>query len=243
MDAQPDLAGVAELLADRSRAGMLLELVDGAARPAGHLARIAGVSASTASSHLSRLEAAGFVVVETSGRTRRYRISDPRVVSAIEALLPLARTAPPTGLRAVDRWERLRVARSCYDHLAGTLGVDLLAGLLERGALVRTDGISGTMPGPTDRLSAAVPSVPYVLGGAADGMFSELGIELDALRSRRRPLIRACTDWSEQRHHLAGSLGAAVMTGMLERGWVTRREGRRDLRVADPAAIATWLAA
>lgn len=241
MDAQPDLAAVAELFADRSRARMLIELVDGAARPAGHLARIAGVSASTASSHLARLETAGFVTVEASGRTRRYRIRDPRVIAAIEALLPLAATEPPVGLTAVDRWRRLRVARSCYDHTAGTLGVDLLAGLVERDALVRTDGIAGTLPGPVDALSSRVTPVPYELGEGADAVFREIGIDVDLLRTGRRPLIRICMDWSEQRHHLAGALGAAVLTRMVDLGWVTCREGGRDLRVDEPEHISGWI--
>jgi DNA-binding transcriptional ArsR family regulator len=220
---------------------MLLELVDGAARPAGHLARIAGVSASTASAHLARLESAGFLDAEVSGRTRRFRITDLRVIAAIEALLPLAPTAEPVGLRAVDQWQRLRVARSCYDHLAGTLGVDLLAGLLEQGALVRTDGVDGTAPGPHDELSAPVPAAPYEPGPMAPDMFGRIGIDVEVLRQGRRPLIRACMDWSEQRHHLAGALGAAVMTRMNDRGWVATREGRRDLRVLEPDSIGAWL--
>ncbi|SJM68847.1 helix-turn-helix transcriptional regulator [Gulosibacter sp. 10] len=242
MEAQPDLAAAAALFADRTRARMLIELVDGAARPAGHLARIAGVAASTASSHLARLEAAGFVAVEVSGRTRRYRIADPRVVAAIEALLPLASTEPPVGLTAVESWRRLRVARSCYDHLAGSLGVDLLAGLLERGALVRTDGIDGTAPAPTDALSARVRNAPYAPGPGAEAVLGRIGVDLDALLGARRPLIRVCMDWSEQRHHLAGALGAAIMTRMLDLGWVARRSGRRDLRVLELESIAAWLA-
>ncbi len=241
MEAQPDLAGVAELFADRSRARMLIELVDGAARPAGHLARIAGVSASTASSHLARLEAAEFVTVEASGRTRRYRITDLRVVAAIEALLPLAKTERPVGLAAVDRWQRLRVARSCYDHLAGGLGIDLLAGLLEQDALTRGDGVDGPAPAAADQLSSRVATAPYALGPAAEAMFGRIGIDLASLHARRRPLIRVCMDWSEQRHHLAGGLGAEIMTRMTGLGWIARRAGRRDLRVLAPEAIANWL--
>lgn len=241
MDAQPDIAAVAELFADRSRARMLIELVDGSARPAGHLARIAGVSASTASSHLARLEAAGFVGVDVAGRVRRYRITDLRVIAAIEALLPLARTEPLVGLATVNAWRRLRVARSCYDHLAGALGVDLLTGLLEHDALVRTDGIDGTAPAPTDELSSRVKAPPYALGPAAPGLFAQIGIDLDHLRASRRPLIRACMDWSEQRHHLAGALGAAIMSSMLDQGWIGRRSDARDLRVLQPESIAAWL--
>lgn len=241
MEDYTDLAGVAELFADRSRARMLVELVDGAARPAGHLARIAGISASTASSHLVKLTTSGLVDVEASGRTRRYRITDHRVITAIEALLPLGRIEPPSGLRAVNEWQRLRVARSCYDHVAGGLGVDVLAGLLESDALVRTDGIDGTAHGSGDQLSSPVATAPYVLGPAAAEVFGELGVDVDTVAAQRRPLIRACVDWSEQRHHLAGGLGAAVMTSLVDRDWVVRRARGRDLRVAEPEKIADWL--
>lgn len=241
VEAQPDIATVAELFADRSRSRMLFELIDGAARPAGHLAQIAGISASTASSHLAKLEAAGLINVEVSGRTRRYRITDVRVIAAIEALLPLARTESPIGLTAVDRWQRLRVARSCYDHLAGSLGVDVLAGLLEADALVRSDGIAGTAPGPGDQLSTQLKTAPYALGPAAEETFTQIGVDLDTLRSGRRPMIRACMDWSEQRHHLSGALGAAIMSRIIALGWVKQRTGRRDLRVLKPESISQWL--
>lgn len=242
MQAQPDIAAVAELFADRSRARMLIELADGSARPAGHLARIAGIAASTASAHLARLQTAGFVDVETTGRTRRYRIADQRIVAAIEALLPLARTEPAVGLNAVNEWQRLRVARSCYDHLAGRLGIDLLASLLERGALIRIDGVPGTSPRPDDQPSTRPRTAPYQLGPAAAPVLAEIGVDLDGLRTQRRPLIRICMDWSEQRHHLAGGLGEAILTRLLDLGWVTRPTGRRDLRVERPEAIAGWFA-
>ena len=239
---QPDIAAVAAHVADRSRARILLELVDGSARPASHLAAMAGVSASTASGHLSRLVGAGMLTVETEGRTRRFRLADERVVVLIEALIPLAATDRPTGLRAHTRFERLRVARSCYDHLAGTLGTDVLAGLLERGALVRTDGVDGIARGRDDRLSAAAGSAPYRVGAAGEAMLAEIGVDLAALDRAARPTIRACTDWTEQRHHLAGGLGAAVMTAFVEKEWVRRRgPGRRDLEVSAPDAIAAWL--
>ncbi|GAB2542211.1 ArsR/SmtB family transcription factor [Brachybacterium huguangmaarense] len=241
MDPQPDVAAVAAHFAERSRARMLLELIDGTARPASHLARAAGVSASTASAHLARLEASGLVEVEARGRHRRFRIADERVVVVLEALIPLAATPAPAGLRVHSHLERLRVARTCYDHLAGTLGTDVLAGLVERGALVRLDGVPGSGRGPDDALSAPVATAPYRLGDPAQELLGELGIDLAALDRARRPLLRACVDWTEQRHHLAGGLGAAIAAAFVDRGWVERREGRRDLAVRDPASIARWL--
>lgn len=240
-DVQPDIAPVAAHFAERSRARILMELIDGTSRPASHLARVAGVSASTASGHLTRLLDAGLVVASESGRHRRYRIADERVFVALEALIPLAETPRPSSLRTHTRFERLRVARTCYDHLAGSLGTDVLAGLLESGALVRTDGYDGGVPSPTDELSAPVRDVPYALGVAADEVFGAVGISLAAVRDARRPALRACVDWTEQRHHLAGGLGAAVFAAFVEKGWVERREGRRDLLVNRPERIQTWL--
>lgn len=238
---QPDISTVAAHFADRSRARMLLELVDGCARPASHLASVAGVSASTGSSHLARLLEAGLIEVTAEGRHRRYQITDDRVVVVLESLLPLAITPQPNGLRAHSRWQRMRVARSCYDHLAGGLGTDVMAGLVERGALERIDGISGTAPGAQDPLSAPVPQSPYRLGPEAPRMFGQLDIDVDELGRAPRPMLRACTDWTEQRHHLAGGLGAAVLDAFLGTGWVQRRANRRDLRVERPERISKWL--
>lgn len=243
MEPQPDIAAVAAHFADRSRARMLMELIDGSTRPVTRLAQAAGIATSTASEHLARLAHAGLVRVEPDGRVRRYRLAGPQVVLVLEALLPLASTPAPSGLREHTRWERLRVARSCYDHLAGTLGTDLLAGLLEAGALLRTDGIEGTMRGPHDRLAAAVVECPYALGPVAAEWFAAIGLDLATVKDARRPLIRCCTDWTEQRHHLAGGLGAAIMGAMIERGWIERREGRRDVRVHQPDRIEAWLTA
>lgn len=239
---QPDISVVAAHFADRSRARMLLELIDGCARPASHLATVAGVSASTGSSHLARLLDAGLIEVDAQGRHRRYRITDDRVVVVLESLLPLADTPQPNGLRAHSRWQRLRVARSCYDHLAGSLGTDVMAGLVERGALERVDGVAGTAPGPQDHLSAPVRQAPYRVGRSAAALFGRLGIELDDLERAPRPTLRACTDWTEQRHHLAGGLGAAVLDAFVGNNWVQRRPGRRDLLVEQPEQITRWLA-
>ncbi|MBK0329951.1 helix-turn-helix transcriptional regulator [Brachybacterium sp. MASK1Z-5] len=241
MDPLPDIAAVAELVADASRAAMLMELVDGSERPASRLAEAASVSASTASAHLARLQDAGFVEVRREGRHRRFRIADPQVVVLLEALLALSETPSAVGLRSSMRWQRLRVARTCYDHLAGTLGTDVLAGLVEGGALLRTDGHEGSGRSDGDPLSAPVPRAPYALGPRADDAFGALGIDLADLERRRRPLLRVCSDWTEQRHHLAGGLGAAVAEAFVDRGWVARRADARDLAVREPGRIAAWL--
>lgn len=240
MEAQPDIAAVAAHFADRSRARMLLELLDGTARPVTRLAQAAQISTSTASEHLTRLAGAGLLTVEPEGRVRRYRLAGPEVALVLEALIPLASTPHPTGLRQVNHWDRLRVARICYDHLAGSLGTDLLAGLVEVDTLRRTDAVLGTAPGPGDRMAGpAQPS--YVLGPHSDEHFAHLDIDLRTLQSARRPVVKVCTDWTEQRHHLAGGLGAALMQSFVERSWISRRPGHRDVQVHHPEQIRGWL--
>lgn len=240
MEPQPDIAAAAAHFADRSRARMLLDLLDGTARPVTRLAQAAQISTSTASEHLTRLAGAGLLVVEPEGRVRRYRLAGPEVALVIEALIPFASTPRPTGLPQATRWDRLRVARSCYDHLAGGLGTDILAGLVEGETLRRTDGNCGTVRGPRD--SIAGPAEPsYTLGPHAAEHFAQLDIDLNRLQKARRPVIKVCTDWTEQRHHLAGGLGAALMQALIDRSWIAPRPGRRDIHVHHPEQIRDWL--
>ncbi|RDI59017.1 ArsR/SmtB family transcription factor [Nocardia pseudobrasiliensis] len=231
-----DIAAVGALLADATRARVLAALADGRALPASILAAEAGVAASTASEHLSRLVDGGLLSVERSGRHRYYRLANPQVGLAIEALAVLAPTRPVRSLRESTRAAAMRRARSCYDHLAGQLGVAVTEALLDHGALVRVDGVAGTERAQGDRLSAPVREHPYELGPAADPVFAELGVNLDSVRDARRPLLRFCVDWSEQRHHLSGALGAAVLARMESAGWVRRHGTRRSLELTDPGA-------
>jgi DNA-binding transcriptional ArsR family regulator len=217
-----DVAAVASLFADPTRARILTALSDGRALPASVLADEAGVAASTASEHLARLVDGGLLSVERSGRRRYYRLAGERVVAAIESLALLAPRHPVRSLRAATRAAALRRARTCYDHLAGRLGVAVTESLLERRALVRTDGRYGTERADGDRLSSPVPVHPYQLGPAADDVFGALGVDVAAVtaQSSRRPVLRFCVDWSEQRHHLAGGLGAALLSRMHDADWV-----------------------
>ncbi len=231
-----DIAAVGALLADATRARVLAALADGRALPASVLAAEAGVAASTASEHLSRLVDGGLLSVERSGRHRYYRLANPQVGLAIEALAVLAPTRPVRSLRESTRAAAMRRARSCYDHLAGQLGVAVTEALLAHHALARVDGVAGTERAQGDRLSAPVREHPYELGPAADPVFAELGVNLDSVRGARRPLLRFCVDWSEQRHHLSGALGAAVLTRMESAGWVRRHGTRRSLELTDPGA-------
>ena len=208
----PDITVVAGLLADGSRAAMMVALLEGAALAAGELARRAGILPSTASSHLARLQAGGLVACEARGRMRCYRLASPEVVHLLEVLGQLAPAAPTLTQPAVTSARELRVARTCYDHLAGWLGCAVTERLVAAGHLRRRgDGFLVTRDG-----RAAL---------------RQLGIEVERLERGRRPLARACLDWSERRPHLAGALGAALAAELLARGWLVRVRVSRAVRV------------
>jgi DNA-binding transcriptional ArsR family regulator len=208
-----DLAAGAAAVADPARAAMLDALMDGEPRSAGALAREAGVAASTASHHLGRLLDAGLIVVEPDGRRRAYRLARPEVARALEALALISPPRKPTTLRRHTRAQAERAARTCYDHLAGVLGVAVCDGLLAAEAI------------------APEGERAYALGPGAGDAFGALGVALPP--RRRRAYARPCIDWSERRPHLAGALGAAVADTLLARGWVTRVRGTRALLVTD----------
>ncbi|HZY77622.1 MAG TPA: winged helix-turn-helix domain-containing protein, partial [Jatrophihabitantaceae bacterium] len=165
--APADIAPVAALFADPSRARIVSALVDRRALPASVLAAEAGVSASTASEHLGRLVEGGVLRVERSGRHRYYRLAGPDVAAAVESLAAIAPQPPVRSLRESTRAAALRRARTCYDHLAGRLGVAVTAALVEADALRRTDGGTGVQRASGDRLSAPVRTHPYRLGPRA----------------------------------------------------------------------------
>jgi DNA-binding transcriptional ArsR family regulator len=213
MDA--DVASVAALLADPARARMLDTLLAGQALPAGELARHAGVSPQTASAHLRRLLDGRLLAVEAQGRHRYYRLAGPVVAEALEALALIAPPLPVRSLRQSQRAEALRFARSCYDHLAGAVGVALADSLLRSGALRPAAG----------RDYEVTPEGERLLGG--------LGVDVDGLRRQRRALVRDCLDWTERTPHLAGALGAALLERLLGLGWVVRGRVPRGLVLTD----------
>jgi DNA-binding transcriptional ArsR family regulator len=207
------LAPVAALLADPSRLAILWALADGRPRPASELARHAGIRASTASEHLARLLAGGLIIVESHGRHRYYRIGGERVVTALEAVGTLARPTQPLGHRETVAARELRHARACYDHLAGALGVEVARALVERGALRFSDS-------------------RYELTPEGDAFLAaRIGMDIDRARASRRQFARACLDWTERDHHLAGALGAALLDRLLALEWLERTTASRALRV------------
>ena len=208
---------MAALIAEPARALMLDALMDGTARRAGDLALRAGVAPSTASGHLARLVQARLVTVDSAGRERHYRLASQAVAEALESLSRIASPPEVRSLRGADEAEALAVARTCYDHLAGRLGVRLTAALVERAVLVPRDG-------------------SYELGPHGEATLVEIGVDLPGAQASRRSFARHCLDWTERRPHLAGALGAALADALLERRWVERRPRDRGLRVTTTGA-------
>jgi DNA-binding transcriptional ArsR family regulator len=199
----PDIAAVAALVADPTRARMLIALMHGRALTATELALAGGVTSSTTSSHLARLKAAGLVALARQGRHRYFRIARPEIAALIEGLSSIA-SGGATSAVTGPRDERLRRARVCYDHLAGERGVHLLDRLRAHALVTGDDDVVALTP-------------------AGEKWGVSLGIDVGALLRRRRPLCRTCLDWSERRTHLAGSFGAALLALLF-----TLRYARRD---------------
>jgi DNA-binding transcriptional ArsR family regulator len=210
MSSDVDTAAAAALIANRARCAMLDALFDGGERTAGALARVAGIAPSTASGHLRMLADGGLIVLEQRGRQQFVRLASPEVAHALEALSTIAPTIASQTLRASGRAQALRAARTCYDHLAGALGVALTD------ALRAADILSGDELTLTDR-------------GARQ--LQRFGIDLPALQANRRPLTRSCLDRSERRPHLAGALGAALCQQLIDRAWITRMPEPRIVRL------------
>ncbi|HEX5118386.1 MAG TPA: metalloregulator ArsR/SmtB family transcription factor [Pseudonocardiaceae bacterium] len=222
-----DLSAVGALLADPSRCRMLFALDDGRQLAAGHLADEAGVTPSTASTHLHKLVAAGLVTGEQHGRHRYYRLAGLAVARLLESITAVAPRRPVRSLRDGTRAQRLRLARSCYDHLAGRLGVAVMGSLLAEGHLTGHDGTIDP-----DRLSGALSGggddTNYTVTAGGERFFADLGIT-----NPGRLTVRCCIDWSEQRHHLSGQLGRAVFRRFLNGGWIRRGRADRTISVTD----------
>ncbi|GII65493.1 transcriptional regulator [Sphaerisporangium krabiense] len=211
--AEADIASVAALIAEPSRAAVLTALLDGRALAAGELARLAGVSPATASAHLARLLDGGLLSVAGQGRHRYYRLAGPEVAEILEVLARVSPRLPVRSLRQSRRARLLGEARTCYDHLAGRAGVGLLAAMLAAGHLTGADAFEVT------------PAGEEALAG--------LGADLTAARRSRRRFAAACLDWTERRPHLAGALGAEITRALLERDWYRREPAGRALRLTE----------
>ncbi len=231
MEGDADLSRVAALVGDPTRTRILLALGDGRALPAGVLANEAGVAPSTISQHLSNLVAGGLLRVEPYGRNRYFRLAGPAVAYALEALAQLAPAVPVRSLRDGTRAEALRRARSCYDHLAGRLGVALMAAFLKQGLIEGGDGLFHPEAALCDRLAVAGRDSGYRLTAKGASVFTGFGIDLAGPHAR--PVVRYCVDWTEQQHHLSGWLGAALLERLLAMDWLRRAQRGRVVHLTD----------
>jgi DNA-binding transcriptional ArsR family regulator len=230
MSGDTDLAALGSVLSEPARTRVLLALGDGRALPASVLASEAGVAPSTASGHLARLVDAGLLAVTVQGRHRYYRLAGPEVADLIETLARLAPTAPVRSLREDTRAHALRAARTCYDHIAGRLGVAIMQSLIAEGAIAGGDGRHRLDDGGEDRLSAPGRDVDYRLTPAGAERLARLGVEVADPGPDGLPL-RYCVDWSEQAHHLSGAVGRALARRLLDLGWLRRGDRSRALHV------------
>jgi len=201
---------LARVLADPTRASMLMMLMDARVLTAGELALQSNVSPQAASAHLAQLVKGGLLQVEKRGRNRYFKLSGSQVAEFIEAMTRVCVFPGATGRAA--QLPALKFARTCYDHLAGRLSVEIADKMIANGVLI----LSGTEFHPTSKSAAFLDSI---------------GIDLKALRTRRRPVARCCLDWSERRPHVAGALGAALLSKFEELKWIALTRGSRAVRV------------
>jgi len=207
---EPDIASVAALIGEPARATMLLALLDGRALPAGELAFSANIAPQTASTHLSKLVAARLLRDETQGRHRYFRLANPLVGQAIEVLGEIAPAPRAPGHRS-EEWKTLRVARTCYNHLAGQLAVAIHGAFEQRGFLRRVSGRTCRLTG--------------------DGLRWFEDLDIDLYGNRGQPCGRLCIDWTERRFHIGGPLGSALLAGLCMRKWVVRLSKGRGVRL------------
>src|SRR5258706_7391533 len=212
----PDVAGVAGLLADPARARILRTLIDGTMRPAGELAFAASISAQSASAHLAKLVAGGLLALEAQGRHRYFRLAGPEVAQAVESLGSLSIAVRPRAPRAAPAAKAAPAqflhARTCYDHLAGEMAVKICDAMLAARWLV------------ADAAEFRVTR----LGGEK---FAALEINLHEVNKSRRSIARACVDLTQRRPHIGGALGAALLDTYLARGWILRMNSSRAVSI------------
>ncbi|ADM68352.1 hypothetical protein GMA19_00499 [Paenibacillus polymyxa E681] len=212
MSTKSNVAMIASLVSEPSRAAILTALLDGRFHTASELAHMAGIKPQTASFHLAKMTEAQVVIVEKQGRHRYFGIQDPEVAQVMESLLSIAPPVPIKSFTHAFENEALRLARTCYDHVAGQLGVQLMSFFIQKGILFEDqDGLHITEPG--------------------EAFFTDFQIDLTKTRQKRRSFSHKCLDWSERRHHLAGALGSALLDRLFELHWIERLPTTRAIRI------------
>jgi DNA-binding transcriptional ArsR family regulator len=214
MDAEPDMSRLARTIGDATRVRMLILLTEDRALTAKELAYGAGVKPATATAHLRRLEGDRLVSSTTQGRHKYFRLTSPDVAHLVESLMVVAPAAAPQHASDKKTVDVIRLARLCYDHLAGKLGVQLTAAMVARGLLVEEKRA-------------------FSITADGEDWFETFGIDIPALRRNRRQFAYQCLDWSERKSHLAGSLGAAVAQRMIVLGWLVKAKRSRVVSLTE----------
>ena len=214
MPGDVDIASVASLLADPTRVSILLALGDGRALPAGELARSSRVNASTASAHLAKLVESELLHVEKQGRHRYYRLADPAIEQVLETLALFAPASPVRSLRESEAGKAIRAARMCYSHLAGALGVALTQSLVDQQIIVALDE-------------------GFLLTDTGKQWLHKFGIDGPFLKKEGPLVVPHYIDWSERRHHVAGSFGAALARRLVDLEWVKHAPSSRAIHITE----------
>jgi len=214
MHGDVNIAPVAALLADPTRVSILVALSDGRALPAGELARRAHVTSSTASNHLAKLVESDLLAVEQQGRHRYFRIANPAVIQALEALAPLAPTAPIHSLREAETAKAIQIARMCYQHLAGRLGVALTQAMVEHEILIALDE-------------------GYTVSSEGKQWLQDFGIDIARFQKHGHIFISHHIDWSERRRHIAGPFGVAFAQRLFALEWIKRSPSSRAVHITE----------
>ncbi|WP_408009899.1 ArsR/SmtB family transcription factor [Pseudalkalibacillus sp. A8] len=208
----PNVAAVAKLISEPSRAVILTALLDGRFHPASSLAYVAGIKPQTASFHLKKMIDANVVRVEKHGRHRYYGLQNHEIAEVLESLLSLAPKVEVKSFKQDSNDKAIRYARTCYDHLAGQLGVKITDSLLDNDFLK-----------PVDNTFKLTPE--------GEKFFRDFEIDLGQVRKKRRAYIHKCLDWSERRHHLAGAVGNALLDRLIDLKWIERVPTIRAVKI------------
>ncbi|MFD1886760.1 ArsR/SmtB family transcription factor [Paenibacillus wenxiniae] len=209
-----NISNIASLLGEPSRANMLTALLDGRFHTAGELAHAASITPQTASFHLARLTEQGWVSMEKHGRYRYYRLAGSDTAHKLEQFLVICPVPEVRSLKQSQQMDRLRYGRTCYDHLAGQIGVSLTEALVQQGQLLAHNGNGA-----------------FEVSESGLELFTTIGLDVSQLRRKRRAFAHACLDWSERKHHLGGALGHGLLQLCLDRGWIERMSGIRAIIV------------
>ncbi|MDP5275748.1 ArsR/SmtB family transcription factor [Chengkuizengella axinellae] len=218
MNAYPNISYVAKLISEPTRAIILESLMDGKALPASELAYMAKVSHPTVSSHLSKLVEGNLLKVEQFGRHRYYKLASEQVAEVLEKL---GNIAPPVQIRSLkqsDQMKQVRSARTCYDHLAGELGVKITEALLSQEMIIIKDD-------------------QYEVTKQGEEWFQKIGIEINNRGKSRRVFAKPCLDWSERRYHISGWLGAAIATQFFNEKWLIKSTTNRSVQLTEKGSI------